>query len=152
MVTKHHNDLMHRPSIQDPPHRPSMPLPLHYSPAWAYMVDLIVTALKQQQQQHYPYTYKSSSPSTPSTQDPIPIPDQSASPAQTPCQTGGTLPTPSLDILQNIQGDLSTLSEEGKAIVTTIVKAHQTLLVAKDKKIQDLESKIISLENQTNDL
>lgn len=55
-------------------------------------------------------------------------------------------------IMDLISGDLETLSQEGKAIVSTIVKALTLSMQEKDHTIQTLQSKVSSLESKVNKL
>lgn len=92
----------------------------------------------------------------PSTRPKQPPPPQPANSAKSSTSNHTPAPeqpaSPSLDILNTLQGDISTLSQEGKVIVNTIVKALQTLLDMKEQKIRDLESRVNELENKTIDL
>ena len=82
-----------------------------------------------------------------------PTPAQ-ATPAQaTPAQPTATLdPQSTLDIFTTLQYDISTLSNEGKIIVQTIIKAVQAMSEKKDKVINQLQNKVSVLENEIYDL
>ena len=69
-----------------------------------------------------------------------------------PPHPGPPHPPASLSILNTIQDNITTLSEEGKVIVNTIVKVLQTLLESKDQKIDELQSRVKVLENKVSDL
>lgn len=56
------------------------------------------------------------------------------------------------NLLNAIQDEITTLSEEGKIIVNTIVKTLQTLWDSKDQKIAKLEMKVNTLEQKVYDL
>lgn len=78
--------------------------------------------------------------------------DHTYSSSHSPDPSGTAPPTASPAILSTLQDDISSLSEEGKVIVNTIVKALQNLLDIKDQKIHYLESRIKTLEKITSDL
>lgn len=54
---------------------------------------------------------------------------------------------PTTNIFDLISSDIARLSEEGKVIVSTIVKALSILSNEKDEKIEKLQSKVTSLED-----
>ena len=58
------------------------------------------------------------------------------------------LTTPSTNILDLISSDTSKLSQEGKVIVSTIVKAMTMLMKEKDHTIAKLQTRVDSLENK----
>lgn len=85
----------------------------------------------------------------PTVHDYTPVQAQASTPAP-PSRT-----TPSMtsdDILSTLQVDISSLSEEGKAIVNIIIKAMQTLTHNKDTKIKQLQSKVTFLNEKVCDL
>ena len=59
--------------------------------------------------------------------------------------TPGTSPA---DILTLVSADTATISEEGKTIVNTIVKAVQIIMNQKDQTIVKMQSQITELENR----
>ncbi|XP_045104317.1 uncharacterized protein LOC123499839 [Portunus trituberculatus] len=69
-------------------------------------------------------------------------------PQKTPFHTSAT---PS-DILDLITDETETISEEGKIIVNTIIKAMQLINNQKDEKISQLESHVKQLENRVTEL
>lgn len=62
-----------------------------------------------------------------------------------------TIDTPS-DILDIITADTATISEEGKTIVNSIIKAVQLIIDQKNKKIDQLQSHINQMENRITEL
>ena len=57
--------------------------------------------------------------------------------------------TSSPNILSIMENDISSLSSEGKTIVSTIIKAMQTISDSKDKRIEQLETTVSVLEKKT---
>lgn len=73
--------------------------------------------------------------------------------------TEAGLPPSLQDIHNNITEDIKNISEEGKTIVSTIIKAFQLFLAQKDTKIEELNSEVTVLketvsllENQLDDI
>ena len=60
--------------------------------------------------------------------------------------------TSSPDILSIIENDISSLSSEGKTIVSAIIKAMQTISDSKDQRIEQLETKVTVLEKKFSEL
>ena len=79
-------------------------------------------------------------------------------PAQTTTQTPPGPPlethtsTPPSDILDLITAETASISEEGKTIVNTIIKAMQLINNQKDEKIEQLQSHVSQLENRITEL
>lgn len=65
---------------------------------------------------------------------------------------GAPVPPPSLSILSTLEDDISKLSEEGKTIVSIIIKAMQAMSDKKDQVINQLQNKVIVLESKLCDL
>ena len=63
-----------------------------------------------------------------------------------------TTPHQQTTLMDLISGDLETLSQEGKAIVSIIVKVLTLSMQEKDQTIQTLQSKVSSLESKVNKL
>lgn len=102
-------------------------------------------------------------PDQPTTPGQPTIQGQTTTPGQpvTQCQssTPGQPTLSPLSILSTLEDDISSLSEEGKTIVNTIIKAVQAISEKKDQvinKLQDqvtlLENKVYDLENQIDDV
>lgn len=60
--------------------------------------------------------------------------------------------TSSLNILSIIEQDIASLSNEGKTIVSVIIKAMQSLNDGKDQRIEQLETKVSVLEKKLAEL
>lgn len=91
-------------------------------------------------------------PST-SAQHTTPAQPTSSDPTTEPTQPlGPPARSPSLSILSSLEDDISTLSEEGKTIVNTIIKAVQAISNKKDQIINQLQNKVAVLENKLSDL
>ncbi|XP_045107742.1 uncharacterized protein LOC123502643 [Portunus trituberculatus] len=56
------------------------------------------------------------------------------------------------DLLSLVTADTATISEEGKTIVNTIVKAVQILINQKDQTIEKMQNHIVQLENKIAEL
>ena len=77
----------------------------------------------------------------------ITTPAQTSTPDLT-TQYGAPPPSSPPSILRLIEDDIKTLSEEGKAIVSTIIKALQIMSDTKDQTIEKLQTKIEALGNR----
>lgn len=77
-------------------------------------------------------------------------------PSQTPPQTATPFTmddcTSPDDILNLVTANTSTISEEGKTIVSTIVKAMQIIINQKDQTIEKLQNHIFLLDNRVTEL
>ena len=80
---------------------------------------------------------------TPSPPSASPLQD---APSQGGIEPSSTGPTPT-DIMSLISSDVNALSEEGKVIVSSIVKAMQIIINNKDETLAQLQSHIVLLEN-----